>query len=180
MPDLQFHFAPGWSVGFGVVRPQGHGFTFWPALLLPQSKGYLQLKTADPLAHPHIQPNYMAHEAEFDLLVQGIKLGRQMAQTDAFAPFVGQEIQPGIDVQSDDALRAYIRRSASTVFHPVGTCKMGVDVATAVVNSQLQVHGLEGLRVADASIMPTIPNGNTNAPVIMIAEKAADLIKGAG
>jgi choline dehydrogenase len=177
MPDLQFHFAPGWSVGFGVVRPQGHGFTFWPALLLPQSKGYLQLKTADPLAHPLIQPNYLAHAAEFDLLIHGIKLARQMAQTEAFAPFLGQEIQPGIDVQSDSELRAFIQQAASTVFHPVGTCKMGVDVATAVVNPQLQVHGIDGLRVADASIMPTIPNGNTNAPVIMIAEKAAALIK---
>jgi choline dehydrogenase len=177
MPDLQFHFAPGWSVGFGVVLPQGHGFTFWPALLLPQSKGFLQLKTAAPLAHPFIQPNYLAHTAEFELLIYGIKLARQMAQTDAFAPFVGQEIQPGIDVQSDKELRAYIRQSASTVFHPIGTCKMGLDVSTAVVNSQLQVHGIQGLRVADASIMPTIPNGNTNAPVIMIAEKAADLVK---
>jgi choline dehydrogenase len=140
----------------------------------------LQLKTADPLAHPLIQPNYLAHTAEFELLIHGIKLARQMGQTEAFAPFLGQEIQPGIDVQSDDALRAFIRRAASTVFHPVGTCKMGVDVATAVVNPQLQVHGIEGLRVADASIIPIIPNGNTNAPVIMIAEKAADLIKAGG
>ena len=183
MPDLQFHFAPGWSVGFGVVRPQGHGFTFWPALLLPQSTGYLQLKTVDPLTHPLIQPNYLSHEAEFDVLIQGIKLARQLAQTAAFAPFIGQEIQPGIDVQSDEQMREYIRRTASTVFHPVGfnrlTCKMGVaGDETAVVNPQLQVHGISGLRVADASIMPTIPNGNTNAPVIMIAEKAADIIKG--
>jgi choline dehydrogenase len=177
MPDLQFHFAPGWSVGFGVIQPQGHGFTFWPALLLPQSRGYLQLKTADPLDHPLIQPRYLAHDAEFELLIYGIKVARHMAQMEVFAPFLGPEIQPGMDVQSDSALRAYIRRTASTVFHPVGTCKMGVDVATAVVNPQLQVHGLSGLRVADASIMPTIPNGNTNAPVIMIAEKAADLIK---
>jgi choline dehydrogenase len=176
LPDLQFHFAPGWSVGFGVVRPQGHGFTFWPALLLPQSKGYLELKTADPLQHPRIQPNYLTHEAEFDVLIYGIKLARQLAQTEAFAPFIGAEIQPGTAVQSDDEMREYIRQSASTVFHPVGTCQMGVG-KTAVVNPQLQVIGVEGLRVVDASVMPTIPNGNTNAPVIMIAEKAADLIQ---
>ena len=110
------------------------------------------------------------------ILVKGVKLARRLAQTRAFAPFVDEAIQPQPAVQSDADIRDYIRNHVSTVFHPVGTCKMGLD-PMAVVNPQLQVHGMQGLRVADASIMPTIVNGNTNAPAIMIGEKAADLIK---
>jgi choline dehydrogenase len=176
VPDLQFHFAPGWSVGFGVMRPTGHGFTFWPALLLPESRGYLQLRSANPLEPPLIQPNYLASEADMAVLVRGFELAQTLAHTRAFEPFLGPEIKPGIPLQQPEDLRDYIRNSASTVFHPVGTCKMGLD-PLAVVNPQLQVYGVEGLRVADASIMPTIINGNTNAPAIMIGEKAADLIK---
>jgi choline dehydrogenase len=175
-PDLQFHFAPGWSVGFGVTRPTGHGFTFWPALLLPKSRGYLKLHSPDPLEPPLIQPNYLSNEADIKVLVKGIEIARNLAQTQAFAPFIGAEIQPGVQVQSDEDIRQYIRHKATTVFHPTGTCKMGVD-ELAVVNPQLQVYGVQGLRVADASIMPSIVNGNTNAPVIMIGEKAAAMIK---
>jgi choline dehydrogenase len=177
VPDLQFHFAPGWSVGFGVMRPTGHGFTFWPALLLPESQGYLQLRSANPLEPPLIQPNYLASEADVAVLVRGFELAQTLAHTRAFEPFLGPEIKPGVPLQQPEDLRDYIRNNASTVFHPVGTCKMGLD-PLAVVNPQLQVYGVEGLRVADASIMPTITNGNTNAPAIMIGEKAADLIKG--
>jgi choline dehydrogenase len=176
VPDLQFHFAPGWSVGFGVMRPTGHGFTFWPALLLPESRGYLQLRSANPLAPPLIQPNYLAGEADIEVLSKGFQLSRRLADSQAFAPFLGPEIKPGVQVQQPEEIQAYIRDSASTVFHPVGTCKMGID-PMAVVDPQLRVYGVEGLRVADASIMPTIINGNTNAPAIMIGEKAADLIK---
>jgi choline dehydrogenase len=175
-PDLQFHFSPGWSVGFGTDRPAGHGFALWPALLLPESRGYLTLRSPDPLAPPLIEPNYLASEADLDLLVQGVKLARTLARTQAFAPFLGAPLQPGELVRSDAEIRAYIRSAASTVYHPVGTCKMGVD-PLAVVDPRLRVYGVEGLRVADASIMPTIVNGNTNAPAIMIGEKLADLIK---
>jgi choline dehydrogenase len=176
LPDLQFHFTPGWSVGFGPERPEGHGFCFWPTLLLPQSRGYLALRSPDPLEPPLIQPNYLAGDADMAILVKGVKLARRLAQTRAFALFVDEAIQPQPAVQSDADIRDYIRNHVSTVFHPVGTCKMGLD-PMAVVNPQLQVHGMQGLRVADASIMPTIVNGNTNAPAIMIGEKAADLIK---
>jgi choline dehydrogenase len=134
------------------------------------------LRSPDPLAPPLIQPNYLASEADLDLLVEGVKLARTLAQTQAFAPFLGDPLQPGELVRSDAEIRAYIRSAASTVYHPVGTCKMGVD-PLAVVDPRLRVYGVEGLRVADASIMPTIVNGNTNAPAIMIGEKLADLIK---
>jgi choline dehydrogenase len=174
-PDLQFHFSPGWSVGFGTHRPAGHGFSLWPALVLPESHGFLRLRSADPLAPPLIQPNYLAAEADIAVIVQGVKIARELAATQAFAPFVGEAIQPVADVRSDEAIRAYIRASASTVYHPAGTCTVGSD-PLGVVDSQLRVHGLEGLRVADASVMPTIVNGNTNAPAIMIGEKLAELI----
>ena len=181
MPDLQFHFSPGWSVGFGHDRPPGHGFAFWPGLLLPESRGYLQLRSADPLEPPLIQPNYLTSEADQQVLVEGVKIARRLAQTEAFAPFIGEAIKPGPEMQSEAEIRAYIRDNASTVYHPTGTCKMGPDTdPLAVVDPQLRVHGVQGLRVADASIMPTIVNGNTNAPAIMIGEKLADLIRSAG
>jgi choline dehydrogenase len=176
-PDLQFHFSPGWSVGFGADRPEGHGFALWPALVLPESRGYLKLRSPDPLEPPLIQPNYLASEADLDVLVQGVKIARTLARTQAFAPFIGEAIQPGDLVRSDADIRAYIRANASTVYHPVGTCKMGID-PLAVVDPQLRIYGVEGLRVADASIMPSIVNGNTNAPAIMIGEKVAEIIKG--
>ena len=176
MPDLQFHFSPGWSVGFGTQRPVGHGFAFWPALLRPESCGYLALRSRDPFAPPLIQPNYLACAADIDVLVQGILIARRLARTQAFASVLGEEIQPGPAVQSPAELHAYIRSHASTVYHPVGTCKMGSD-RLAVVDAQLRVHGVEGLRVADASIMPSIVNGNTNAPAIAIGERLAELVQ---
>jgi choline dehydrogenase len=175
MPDLQFHFSPGWSVGYGTERPVGHGFAFWPALLRPQSRGYLALRSPDPFSPPLIQPNYLACAADIDVLVEGIGIARRLASTPAFASVLGDEIQPGPAAQSPAELRAYIRSHASTVYHPVGTCKMGSD-RLAVVDAQLRVHGLSGLRVADASIMPNIVNGNTNAPAILIGEKLAELV----
>jgi choline dehydrogenase len=123
--------------------------------------------------------NYLQSQADVQKLVEGVKLIRQLFQTSAFDQFRGEEIAPGADIQSDDALEAYIRDGCSTVWHPVGTCKMGID-PMAVVDTELRVHGVEGLRVVDASIMPTITTGNTNAPTIMIGEKAADLIKAVG
>jgi choline dehydrogenase len=125
------------------------------------------------------QMNYLKSEADVQKLVAAIKLMRQLLHANVFDEFRGEEIAPGADVQSDAALEAYIRETCSTVYHPVGTCKMGTD-SMAVVNPELQVHGVEGLRVVDASIMPTITTGNTNAPTIMIGEKAADLVKAAG
>jgi choline dehydrogenase len=134
------------------------------------------LRSPDPKDTPMLQMNYLQSQADVQKLVEGIKLIRQLFQTRAFDEFRGQEIAPGANVQSDEALEAYIRDTCSTVWHPVGTCKMGTD-SMAVVDPELRVHGVAGLRVVDASIMPTITTGNTNAPTIMIGEKAADFIK---
>ena len=176
-PNLQYHFAPVYYINHGFTMPEGHGFTVGPTLVSPQSSGRLSLRSTDPTQQPAISANYMASEADLQVLVEGIKLARRLAQAKALDPFRGEEMLPGRQVQSDEELIAYIRSSAETLYHPVGTCKMGQD-DLAVVDEQLRVRGVEGLRVIDASIMPTIVNGNTNAPTIMIAEKAADLLRG--
>ena len=176
VPDLQFHFGPVYYINHGFERPEGHGFSIGPTLLRPKSRGRIRLRSADPLAPPAIQPNYLSEESEARVLVEGIKLARKLARTKAFAEYCGEEYCPGAAVQSDDAVAEYIRRSAETVYHPAGTCKMGSD-AMAVVDERLRVQGVERLRVVDASIMPTLVGGNTNASTIMIAEKAADFIR---
>lgn len=178
MPNLQFHFVPSWGLRYGSPLPERHGFAFWPCILLPESRGYLQLRTPNPHDKALIQPNYLDCETDVDVMLKGIQIARQLAQTKAFAPFIAEEIMPGPEVQTSDDIRSFIHQELGTIYHPVGTCKMGVD-QMAVVDPQLRVHGVSGLRVADASIMPLITNGNTNAPAIMIGEKAADLILGA-
>jgi choline dehydrogenase len=130
------------------------------------------------LAAPDIRPNYLEHPLDQDVLLKGVKLARKIASAPAFLALVESETRPGSQVQSDDELLNFVRSRASSIYHPVGTCQMGKD-ENAVVDSELNVHGISGLRVADASIMPTITSGNSNAPTIMIAEKAADLIEGA-
>jgi len=136
------------------------------------------LRSSDPKDTPMIRLNYLQSETDVQTLVAGLKLLRQIFETHAFDEFQGEELAPGSDMQSDEALSAYIRDACDTMCHPVGTCKMGTD-SMAVVDPELRVHGVEGLRVVDASIMPTLTTGNTNAPTIAIAEKATDLIKAA-
>ncbi|MEH2419886.1 MAG: GMC family oxidoreductase N-terminal domain-containing protein [Nostoc sp.] len=174
-PDLQFFFGPIQFLSPGYT-PADFGFTGAVSLTRLQNIGSVTLLSPDPKDPPTIQMNYLQSQADVQKLVEGVKLIRQLIQTSAFDDFHGEEIAPGSHVQSDAALEAYIRDTCSTVWHPVGTCKMGID-SMAVVDPQLRVHGIQGLRVVDASIMPTITTGNTNAPTIMIAEKAADLIK---
>lgn len=179
--DLQLHFAP---VHFGndgttdfydlSTYPFTDGYTVLPTLLKPKSRGYVGLSSKNPLAAPIIQPNYMTEEADRLVLISGIRKAIDVMQADAFGDY-SKGINIPLDFSSDDALWAHIQTFMETVYHPVGTCKMGTD-ELAVVDPTLRVHGLEGLRVVDASIMPTIVSGNTNAPVIMIAEKAADLM----
>jgi len=176
-PNLQYHFAPVYYINHGFTAPDGHGFTIGPTLVRPQSSGHLALHSTDPTQHPAIYANYLASEADMQVLIEGVKLARRLAQTKAFDPFRGQEMLPGPQVQSDEEIAAYVRNNAESLYHPVGTCKMGDD-ELAVVDNQLRVRGLEGLHVVDASIMPTVINGNTNAPTIMIAEKIADLLRG--
>jgi choline dehydrogenase len=176
-PDIQVAFVPVDAIEHGLVRLEGHHFTIGLTQLRPQSRGSITLRSPDPLEHPAIQPRYLTAESDLQALVEGISLCRKVAQAKAFDPFRGKERYPGAEVQGEAAIADYVRAEALTGDHSAGTCKMGSD-PLAVVDAELRVHGLEALRVVDASIMPTIVSGNTNAPTIMIAEKAADLIKG--
>ncbi len=174
-PDLQFMFGPVYYIEHGFHRPGGHGFGAVAVLLRPESRGRIRLRSADALAPPEIHANYLASKQEVELLVEGLKIARRIFRSKPFDRYRGPEVRPGEDVQSDAAIGNYIRHTAETIYHPVGTCKMGRD-AMAVVDPELRVRGLERLRVVDASVMPTIPGGNTNAPTVMLAEKAASLL----
>jgi choline dehydrogenase len=176
-PDLQFHFAPAYYINHGFVRPEGHGFSLGPTVLHPKSVGQIRLLSADPLQAPAIDPNYLADERDLRLLVDGIKLAKRIVAAKPFDTYRGAEYDPPGMVRSDEELAEFVRANAETLYHPAGTCKMGHD-PLAVVDDRLFVHGLDQrLRVVDGSIMPTVVGGNLNAPIIMIAEKAADLIK---
>lgn len=174
-PDLQLYFGPNLFVPPGYARP-AWAFTGAVSLTHLRNIGSVSLRSPDPQDSPMFRMNYLQSEADVQKLVFAIKLMRQLLHTSFFDEFRSAEIAPGADVQSDEALEAYIRNNCGTEWHPVGTCKMGSD-PMAVVDPELRVHGVEGLRVVDASIMPTITTGNTNAPTIMIGEKAADLVK---
>jgi choline dehydrogenase len=176
-PDIQVAFVPMATDNHGLVRPEGHGFMIGLTQLRPQSRGFIALRSPDPLEPPAIQPRYLTGASDQQALAEGISLCRKVAQAKAFDPFRGRELYPGPEVQGEAAITDFIRAMAQTADHPVGICKMGND-PLAVVDAELRVYGLEGLRVVDASIMPTIVSGNTNAPTMMIAEKAADVMKG--
>ena len=145
--------------------------------LRPESRGEILLKSPDPTAAPAIHPNYLAAELDRQTIVAGQKLARRIALQPAIAHYIASEYLPGPDVATDEQLLDHARHAGGSIFHPSGTCKMGPD-PMAVVDDQLRVHGLTGLRVADASIMPTVVSGNTNAACIMIGEKCADLVRG--
>ena len=178
IPDLQWHLVPFIYTDHGQnLTPvfKHYAFTLMTCFLRPESRGSVRLASADPLQAPLIDANYLATPRDMEALVSGFRQARKVLQQAAFTPYRKRELEPGAEVQSDEQIRDYIRRRGETVYHPVGTCKMGRD-AMAVVDTRLRVQGLEGLRGVDASIMPTLNGGNTNAPTTMIAEKAADLI----
>jgi choline dehydrogenase len=174
-PDLQFFAGPIQFAPPGYPLSDS-GFTGAVSLTRLQNVGSVSLKSIDPQDPPILRMNYLQSQADLQNLVEGIKLIRQLFEHSAFDEFRGEEIAPGANVTGDEAIETYVRDGCSTVWHPVGTCKMGTD-RMAVVDPELRVYGIEGLRVVDASIMPTITTGNTNAPTIAIGEKAADLIK---
>ena len=176
-PDVQFHVAPMLFQDHGLVPQTEHGVSIGPTLVRPRSRGAITLASSDPLDHPLIDPNYLADPEDAAALVAGVRIAREIARQPALDRFRGDEIRPGAALTSDDDLDAYVRETCETLYHPVGTCRMGAG-DDAVVDLDLCVRGVDGLRVVDASVMPTIPNGNTNAPTMMIAEKAADLILG--
>jgi len=174
-PDIQFHFAT-LSADMAGAKPHPFpGFTFSVCQLRPTSRGYVRIASPDPLAAPSMQPFYLSTDLDRRCAIAGLRFARSLAATRAVAPYVESELRPGPEAQRDDELLAFSRAYGATIFHPSGTCRMGRD-AMAVVDDRLRVHGVTGLRVVDCSIMPTLVSGNTNAPVVMIAEKASDMI----
>ncbi len=176
-PDIQLHFLPAYVVDHGMMRIKGYGVSLYSNLLRPRSRGTVRLRSADPAEHPLIDPNYLADPYDRRMAVAGLKLAREVMAQPAFAPLLEKERMPGPDVTTDEGLNEYVREWAKTDYHPVGTCKMGKD-EMAVVTPELKVVGVEGLRICDSSVMPNEISANTNAPTIMIAEKAADMILG--
>ena len=177
VPDIQMHFLSVLLQDHGAKLPESHCFSNHICQLRPESRGYIALKSLDPRVAPVIQPNYFAEQKDRDVMIEGVKMSRDIISQKAFDAYRGKEISPGIEVQSDEQIENFIREKAETIYHPVGTCKMGSD-ENAVVDDKLRVRGVENLRVVDASIMPNLVGGNTNAPTIMIAEKIADHILG--
>ncbi|MBI2745538.1 MAG: choline dehydrogenase [Burkholderiales bacterium] len=179
IPDLQLHFVVGKLVNHGRTTTTGHGYSCHVCLLRPKSRGSVRLASADPLAAPLIDPAFLAERDDMDRLIRGFKLMRSILSQPALARFGARELPASAAARSDAQIEDFIRNHADTIYHPVGSCRMGPGTMD-VVDAQLRVHGLQGLRVVDASVMPSLVGGNTNAPVIMMAEKAAALIRGAG
>ena len=177
-PDLQLHFVIGKLVDHGRKTVFGHGYSCHVCLLRPKSRGHVLLASADPLAAPSIDPAFFADADDLRRMVAGFKLMRSLLQQPALAALGGRELQASAAAQTDAQIEAFIRERADTIYHPVGSCRMGPG-DDDVVDAELRVRGVAGLRVVDASIMPSIVSGNTNAPVIMIAEKAAAMIRAA-
>ncbi len=173
-PDIQFHFVPGYRSHRGRLFEWGHGFAIHTCVLRPRSIGSLQI---DPQQRLAIDFNFLQDNVDAEVMVEGIKMARKILAQAPFDAIRGKEMLPGAAVQTDEQLHQFVRDYAATVFHPVGTCKMGNDALSVVSPESLKVKGIDGLRIADASIMPTLIGGNTNAPCIMIGEKAADFIR---
>ena len=178
-PDIQFHLGLGSGIEAGVPKMRNPGVTVNSAYLRPASRGSVRLASADPAVAPLIDPNYWGAPEDRARALEGLRMAREILRQTALRPFVLAERMPGADVTSHAELIAYAHRSCKTDHHPVGTCRMGTG-PDAVVGLDLRVHGLDGLRIADASIMPRVPSCNTNAPTIMIGEKASDIIAGRG
>lgn len=176
-PDVQYHFVIGMVDDHSRRRHFGRGFSLHVCVLRPKSRGTVDLSSPNPLADPLIDPQFLSHPDDIETLLRGYRIGRRLVEAPAFAKYRPRDIYTA-DMDGDDELKAALRQRADTVYHPVGTCRMGND-DMAVVDAQLRVRGIDRLRVIDASVMPTLVGGNTNAPTIMIAEKAADMLRAA-
>ncbi|HWA01838.1 MAG TPA: choline dehydrogenase [Caulobacterales bacterium] len=176
-PDIQLHFVAAVMIEHAKVKADRDGFTIHACQLRPESRGQVRLASADPFAAPLIDPRYLSAENDRHTLRDAVRVCRQIIAQDAFKLYRGAEMRPGAEVRTDAEIDAWIRQTAETIYHPVGTCRMGAD-DKAPVDGDLNVRGVSGLRVVDASVMPTLIGGNTNAPTIMIAEKISDTIRG--
>jgi choline dehydrogenase-like flavoprotein len=176
--DIQFHMGAAYFEDHGAEEYDGHCMVIAPVLVSPQARGQLWLRSADPADKPRIITNTLAPPDDLASMIAGMRLAREIANQSTLRETIIKEIKPGPGAVDDEELAANLRRRLMLIYHPVGTCRMSDTDPSAVVDSELRVHGIDALRVADAAIMPTIPGGNTNAPTIMIAEKAADLIRG--
>jgi choline dehydrogenase len=174
-PDVQFHFATLSAELAGAKPHPWPGFTMSVCQLRPESRGTVRIRSTDPFEPPAMRPNYLSTGLDRRCAVAGIKLARALASTKSLKPYVAEEYRPGDQAKTDDELLEFARDYGATIFHPVGTCKMGND-PTAVVDDRLRVRGIAGLRVVDCSVMPTLVSGNTHAPAVMIAEKGSDLV----
>jgi choline dehydrogenase len=174
-PDVQFHFVPAQLDDHGRNRLSGHGYTLHACALRPLSRGHVSLRSGRAEDPPRIFASYLHAPRDIEVMLQGMRLSREILHAAAFAPYRGAEVFPGDAVTTRRELEEVLRRKAETIYHPVGTCRMGSD-ASSVVDCQLRVRGVEGVRVADASVMPRLIGGNTNAPTIMIAERLAQLM----
>ena len=174
-PDLQFHFGPVNFDEHGLQPYEGHAFTFGPVLVNPRSRGSVRARSADPTETPEIRVNALTEQADADALVRGVGIGRDIASRSPFDDYRGPELKPGGDVRTATEVEAFVRENVELLYHPVGTCRMGSD-DRAVVGPDLKVNGVDSLWVADASVMPSVTSGNTNAPTMMIASLAAELI----
>ncbi|MFZ5891464.1 MAG: GMC family oxidoreductase [Myxococcota bacterium] len=176
LPDIQYHFSPGLFQDHGFVRPSFHGYSVGATLVAPKSRGRLRLRSSDPFDKPLISGNHLNHRDDREALTWGTQLARQLAGADAFAAFRGDEYWPRSVPRTPAELLSYVRETAELLYHPCGTCRMGVD-ELAVVDPKLRVRGVRGLAVADASVMPVITRGNTHAPTVMIAERLAHSLR---
>jgi choline dehydrogenase-like flavoprotein len=176
-PDIQFHLGLGSGIEAGVAQMKNPGVTLNSAFLRPRSRGTVRLASADPKAAPLIDPNYWADPYDRECSIKGLKLAREILRQPALKPFVMAERMPGDNLKTDGELTQYAYHSCKTDHHPAGTCAMGSG-AGAVVTPDLRLRGLLGIRIVDASVMPFVPSSNTNAPTIMVAEKASDMILG--
>ena len=174
-PNVQFHFFPSFVIDHGLVPPSSHGYQLHASPNHPKSRGSITLRTSNPYDYPKILFNYLEDEDDLKQTRECIHLARKILSQPSLKPYSGREIGPGTDAQSDQQLDEYIKSNAETAYHPCGTLKMGID-NMAVVDEKLKIYGLENIRVVDASVMPEIPSANLNAPTLMIAEKASDII----
>ena len=175
IPNIQFHYAPAMIVDHGRTLLWGTGMSCHSCLLRPKSLGEVTLESADPFADPLIDPKFLSHPDDIKDMIDGYKVMMKVLGSEPFSKYITEHSQRPIDINDDSDIEQAMREGADTVYHPVGTCKMGDD-SMSVVDSRLKVHNVKGLRVVDASIMPTIVGGNTNAPTIMIGEKASEMI----